>query len=312
MVIIIILLFVHTGYWLRCSRSPESGQERILSLLDRPEWGKFAWARVNGRVDDWIGDHWNTIIQVREQVKGNLNWFWLPFNYFYVCCPHTQTHIAHRTKTGYWILGDIQHSRYENGQVRQSATKCEWIDSNACIEGKRDSPFAFLPAEQEGKLKESINIGPGDVPLEDKTLTVVYGADFVNVNFINFCTFSKEIAQVSVVLLGERTQYIEWFFNWSIFWIHPSILLNHPTNQHRNGRRKYWKWPTICWPSIVRCTLSWRRLMSSCAWWQTAMASCPLKSEFSFDFVGLGCMRFQQINKCTRNGTTKKNDYSFG
>lgn len=50
---------------------------------------------------------------------------------------------------------------------------------------------------QDGKLKESINIGPQEVTLEDKTLTVVYGTDFVNVNFINFCTYSKEIAQVS-------------------------------------------------------------------------------------------------------------------
>lgn len=71
------------------------------------------------------------------------------------------------------------------------------------------SPF-FFPNEQEGKLKESINIGPGDVPLEDKTLTVVYGADFVNVNFINFCTFSKEIAQVSVVLFWRGTSSIYW------------------------------------------------------------------------------------------------------
>ena len=50
---------------------------------------------------------------------------------------------------------------------------------------------------QEGKLRDSINIGPADVSLEDKTLTVVYGPDFVNVNFINFCAISKEIAQVS-------------------------------------------------------------------------------------------------------------------
>ncbi|OTF70287.1 hypothetical protein BLA29_012903 [Euroglyphus maynei] len=47
----------------------------------------------------------------------------------------------------------------------------------------------------DGKLKESINIGPQDISLEDKTLTVVYGTDFVNVNFINFCTNSKELAQ---------------------------------------------------------------------------------------------------------------------
>ena len=49
---------------------------------------------------------------------------------------------------------------------------------------------------QDGKLKESITNAPYEVPLEDKTLTVVYGPDFVNVNFINFCAESKETAQV--------------------------------------------------------------------------------------------------------------------
>lgn len=32
--------------------------------------------------------------------------------------------------------------------------------------------------------------------MEEKTVTVCFGLDFVNVNFINFCATRKEIAQV--------------------------------------------------------------------------------------------------------------------
>lgn len=33
--------------------------------------------------------------------------------------------------------------------------------------------------------------------LEEKTVTVCYGGDFVNVTFVSFCCTRKEIAQVS-------------------------------------------------------------------------------------------------------------------
>ncbi|KAH7646079.1 1-phosphatidylinositol 4 [Dermatophagoides farinae] len=77
-----------------------------------------------------------------------------------------------------------------------------WTDQNgetelleiSSIRDTRTGKYAKTP-KNDGKLKESINIGPQEVTLEDKTLTVVYGTDFVNVNFINFCTYSKEIAQ---------------------------------------------------------------------------------------------------------------------
>ena len=40
-------------------------------------------------------------------------------------------------------------------------------------------------------------MGPDSIPLEDKTLTVVYGSDnFVNVNFINFCCNNREMTQL--------------------------------------------------------------------------------------------------------------------
>lgn len=43
-------------------------------------------------------------------------------------------------------------------------------------------------------MKSLVNIGSQD-SLEDKTLTVCYGSDFVNMNFINFCATRAEIAQ---------------------------------------------------------------------------------------------------------------------
>lgn len=51
---------------------------------------------------------------------------------------------------------------------------------------------------QDMKLRQIVTMGSQDT-LEEKTVTVCYGADFVNVNFINFCCTRKEIARVSIV-----------------------------------------------------------------------------------------------------------------
>jgi hypothetical protein len=42
--------------------------------------------------------------------------------------------------------------------------------------------------------------------LEEKTVTLCYGSDFVNVSFINFCCTRKDIAQVSemIVIFKKR------------------------------------------------------------------------------------------------------------
>lgn len=47
-------------------------------------------------------------------------------------------------------------------------------------------------------------MGPQDIPLEDKTVTVVHGPDLVNVNFINFCCIGRDIAQVSYLLFFKE------------------------------------------------------------------------------------------------------------
>lgn len=49
-------------------------------------------------------------------------------------------------------------------------------------------------------MRQIVTLGSQDT-LEEKTVTVCFGADFVNVSFINFCATRKEIAQVSRLLL---------------------------------------------------------------------------------------------------------------
>lgn len=76
-----------------------------------------------------------------------------------------------------------------------------WKDNNneieyleiSSIRDTRTGKYARLP--REGKLRDSVNIGSSDIPIEDKTFTVCYSSDFVNVNFINFVCTSREDAQ---------------------------------------------------------------------------------------------------------------------
>lgn len=44
-------------------------------------------------------------------------------------------------------------------------------------------------------MRQIVTLGSQDT-LEEKTVTVCYGSDFVNVTFINFCATRKDIAQV--------------------------------------------------------------------------------------------------------------------
>ena len=50
---------------------------------------------------------------------------------------------------------------------------------------------------KDPKLREMLSLGPGE--LEDKTVTVVYSTDFVNVSFVNFCTRKTDVAKVSIL-----------------------------------------------------------------------------------------------------------------
>ncbi|KAL0109387.1 hypothetical protein PUN28_014453 [Cardiocondyla obscurior] len=75
-----------------------------------------------------------------------------------------------------------------------------WVDQNnemdmldvAVIRDTRTGKYAKIP--KDPKLKSLVTMGSQD-SLEDKTVTICYGSDFVNMNFINFCTTRAEIAQ---------------------------------------------------------------------------------------------------------------------
>ncbi len=42
-------------------------------------------------------------------------------------------------------------------------------------------------------------MGAPDIPLEEKMITIAYGTDMVNINFVNFAANSREVARVSVL-----------------------------------------------------------------------------------------------------------------
>nr|XP_054759156.1 1-phosphatidylinositol 4,5-bisphosphate phosphodiesterase beta-1-like isoform X6 [Lytechinus pictus] len=57
----------------------------------------------------------------------------------------------------------------------------------------RTGKYAMTP--KDAKLSTLCDMGSKDVPLEDKTITVVYGSDIVSLSFINFCGTSAKVAQ---------------------------------------------------------------------------------------------------------------------
>ncbi|XP_037908044.1 1-phosphatidylinositol 4,5-bisphosphate phosphodiesterase classes I and II [Hermetia illucens] len=75
-----------------------------------------------------------------------------------------------------------------------------WIDQNnemdlldiATIRDVRTGQYAKKP--KDSKLRQIVTMGSQDT-LEEKTITVCHGSDFVNVNFVNFCCTRKDIAQ---------------------------------------------------------------------------------------------------------------------
>ncbi|KAG4072367.1 hypothetical protein HA402_004299 [Bradysia odoriphaga] len=79
-----------------------------------------------------------------------------------------------------------------------------WVDQNnemdlldiATIRDVRTGQFAKKP--RDSKLRQIVTLGSQDT-LEEKTVTVCFGSDFVNVTFINFCATRKEIAQEGII-----------------------------------------------------------------------------------------------------------------
>ena len=61
---------------------------------------------------------------------------------------------------------------------------------------------------QDPKLRDTVTMGAKDIPLEDKTLTVVHGNDLCNVSFLNFATNSRETAKVRNKINCSKSPYI--------------------------------------------------------------------------------------------------------
>lgn len=76
-----------------------------------------------------------------------------------------------------------------------------WTDQNeetqildmCTIRDTRTGHYAKVP--KDPKMRDQVTMGASQDSLEDKTLTVSYGPDFVNISFFNFCTSKKETAK---------------------------------------------------------------------------------------------------------------------
>ncbi|KRF98253.1 uncharacterized protein Dwil_GK23786, isoform D [Drosophila willistoni] len=76
-----------------------------------------------------------------------------------------------------------------------------WVDQNneldildiATIRDVRTGQYAKKP--KDSKLRQIVTLGPQDT-LEEKTVTICHGSDFVNMTFVNFCCTRRDIAQL--------------------------------------------------------------------------------------------------------------------
>ncbi|XP_076766451.1 phospholipase C at 21C isoform X3 [Xylocopa sonorina] len=82
-------------------------------------------------------------------------------------------------KFGFYLVWVDQHNEMEMLDI-------------ALIRDTRTGKYAKVP--KDPKLKGRVTMGSQD-SLEEKTVTICYGSDFVNMNFINFCTMRAEVAQ---------------------------------------------------------------------------------------------------------------------
>ncbi|XP_022090606.1 1-phosphatidylinositol 4,5-bisphosphate phosphodiesterase beta-1-like isoform X11 [Acanthaster planci] len=80
------------------------------------------------------------------------------------------------------------HFLYWKNQLKE--TDCLELTS---LRDTRYGKYANVP--KDGKLRETCFMGAPDIPLEDKTLTIVFGADMVTNNTLNFCSNSDKLTQ---------------------------------------------------------------------------------------------------------------------
>ena len=70
----------------------------------------------------------------------------------------------------------------------------EFLDTSL-VRDARTGKSARTP--RDGRLRQLVTMGAVEEALEEKTVTVVFGTDFVNVQFLNFVCGGGETARVS-------------------------------------------------------------------------------------------------------------------
>ncbi|XP_072178631.1 1-phosphatidylinositol 4,5-bisphosphate phosphodiesterase beta-3-like [Diadema setosum] len=88
--------------------------------------------------------------------------------------------------------GHFLHWKFQNKEGASSKLDVDCLELTQ-LRDTRTGRYANTP--KDAKLRELCDFGTKDVTLENKTVTVVYGSDMVNLNFVNFCATSDKIAQ---------------------------------------------------------------------------------------------------------------------
>ena len=65
-------------------------------------------------------------------------------------------------------------------------------------------------------MKDQFNMGAPDVPLEQKTLTVVHGSSFVDLSFTNFVNHNPTIVKVSAIYICLIFTIIIYYYYFTI------------------------------------------------------------------------------------------------
>ncbi|XP_041352677.1 1-phosphatidylinositol 4,5-bisphosphate phosphodiesterase beta-1-like [Gigantopelta aegis] len=83
----------------------------------------------------------------------------------------------------------------KNGHIlfwRNQNKEMDFLDI-LLIRDARQGKHAKVP--KDGKLRDTLMIGQQDIPLEEKTVSVCFGTDFVNVEWINFVSSHRDTAK---------------------------------------------------------------------------------------------------------------------
>ncbi|XP_078591083.1 1-phosphatidylinositol 4,5-bisphosphate phosphodiesterase beta-1-like isoform X4 [Branchiostoma floridae x Branchiostoma japonicum] len=92
------------------------------------------------------------------------------------------------------VIRDTRTGKY--ARLPKEARECYRKKPRGPKFKRRVSAGLFPSLSVVDKLKEMVQFGPPDIPVENKTVTVVYGPDMVNISFINFVSNSEGVAKI--------------------------------------------------------------------------------------------------------------------